>query len=853
MEVKDWERIETLFHAALRLDAEARAAYLEHACPGDEALRAEVESLLTAFRGRENFMEEPAFDLGLKVLFDSKAESLAGKVIGPYQILDRLGEGGMGEVYLAEDTRLGRKVALKFLSSKLVGDNWARRQLVKEAQSVAMLEHPNICAIHGFEEADGHNFIIMQYVEGDTLAALIGGQPLGVAQAISYATQLASAVAEAHAHGIIHRDLKPQNIVVTPAGQVKVLDFGLAKTVQLKHEAGPLTDDTSQVSKTGLVAGTVAYMSPEQLRAERLDFRSDIFSLGAVLYETVSGKRPFARNSHAEIISAILTSRPPPLTCDDGDVVPSELSRIIFKCLEKDKEQRYQSASELLYELRSLHERGELSRRGWRRPALRVAALLLLALLVAALFLVGLRPRKAHTLAVLPIVNVSADPAMDPLSEGLTEDLIDKLSHLSTLRVKAFTAVSGYRGRQQDPLEVGASLRVDAVLAGTLDQQGDLLVLQIRLLDMSDGSQLWGEKYSVQPDQVLDLQEKVSEGVASRLAPEAGENERKFLASRPTQNHEALNEYYQGRNLWEKRTKDNIHEIKAHYERAIQIDASFAKPYAGLADYYMQLNTPAFGNMPAEEVLKKARYMALKAVGLDDSLPEAHTSLGVVKLRFEWNWAEAEKEFTRAIALNPDDAWPHYWYSQLLSITGRPDDAIAQSRQASDLAPFSPAAKLGVCRALYFARQYDPAANCSGEVLADDANNVIAQYILSYVYLKRRAYPDAIKILEKLYAKDKSLAAAPLGFAYGKSGEAGKAAEVLKDVQEMSKPDYSLSQERAIIYTGLGDRDRAFEWLERSHAEHFTTLIFLTTDPIYDDLHPDSRFADLARRLNLTP
>jgi serine/threonine protein kinase/tetratricopeptide (TPR) repeat protein len=852
MRAEDWERIENLFHAALPLGPEAREAYLAGACSGDPALRSEVESLLAARRGREHFMEEPAFDFGLKILAADTAESLAGRLIGPYRIFKQLGKGGMGEVYLAEDTRLGRKVALKFLSAKLTDDNWARRHLVKEAQSVAMLEHPNICAIHGIEEAEGYSFIVMQYAEGDTLADLIRKGLPDIPQAISLAVQIVSAVAEAHAHGIIHRDIKPQNIVVTPAGQVKVLDFGLAKSVQLKRGPGAAADDTSQMSNNGLVVGTVSYMSPEQLRAERLDFRSDIFSLGTVLYEIVSGKKPFGRNSYAEVISAILTSRPEPLARADGEVPPS-LARIIYKCLEKDKEQRYQSASELLYELGCLQRDGESAQHRRWLPGPRAAALLLFVLLAVASALIYLRPPQVRTLAVLPIANAGGSAEMEPLSDGLTEDLINKLSRLSALRVKALTVISGYKGRQVNPLEVGRGLGVDAVLVGTLARQGESLVLQTSLLDTSDGTQLWGDKIVVRPDQILDLQDKVSEKVTSELAPSATEGEKKLLAQRPTRSHDALNEYYQGHNLWERRSKDNIREIMGHYERAITFDASYAKPYAGLADCYVQLNSPAYGSMPAKEALNKARYMAVKAVEIDDSLPEAHTSLGVVKFKFEWNWPEAEKEFKRAIALNPDYAWAHYWYSQLLSATGRPEEAIAQSRTAHDLAPFSPPARHGQCRALYLARQYDSAAACFDGVLAEDRDNVNAQYLLSYVYLKQARYADAIRILESLYAKDRSLAAAPLGFAYGKSGEAGKARKILEDVQEISKSGYLPPQETAIIYIGLGDRDRAFDWLEKSYSEHFTTLIFLTAEPIYEDLRSDRRFADLARRLNLSP
>lgn len=852
MEAKNWEHIENLFHAVLPLDGDARAAYLDRACDGDQALRTEVESLLAAFTERRDLMEDSTFDLGLKVLGRDARPSLCGRLIGPYNILNPLGKGGMGDVYLASDTRLGRKVALKFLSPELANDNWAKRRLVKEAQSVAMLDHPNICPIYGIEEAEGYSFIVMQYLEGETSAALIRRGGLEIPRTVSFAVQIVSAVAEAHSHGIIHRDLKPQNIIVTRGGHLKVLDFGLAKTVSQKRGLGALADDTTQMSRTDQVMGTVSYMSPEQLRAERLDFRSDIFSLGTVLYELVSGKQPFARNSQAEVISAILTSHPEPLPRAGG--VPPDLNRVILKCLEKDKERRFQSASEVLYELNGLQKSLESGSRQWLRFRMRaVIGLLLCVLLFAAAIISYQRLTKVHTLAVLPIVNASADPEMEPLADGLTEDLISKLSRLSRLRVKTLAVVSGYKGQQLNPLEVGRGLRVDAVLAGTIVRQGESKALQISLLDTSDGTQLWGDKYGLQPDQVLDLQEKVAESVALKLMPRVDEGEIILLAKPPTRSPEALKEYYQGRNLWEKRSKENISTIMAHYQRAISLDASYARAYAGLADCYMQLNSPAYGNMSSSEAMNKARYMALKAVEIDDSLPEAHTSLGVVRFKFEWNWPEAEKEFKRAIELKPDYAWARYWYSQFLSVTGRPDEAIAQSHAASDLAPFSTAARNGVCRAYYLARQYPTAEACYGDLLAGDRDNVNVHYLLSYVYLKQARYAEAIRILEGLYAKDKSLAAAPLGFAYGKNGETNKALKVLEDVEEISKSVYLPPQERAIIYIGLGDNNRAFYWLEKSYAEHFSTLNFLTAEPIYEDLRSDPRFADLARRLNLTP
>src|ERR1044071_4749606 len=858
MEAKNWEHIENLFQEALPLGAVERVAYLDRVCSGDEALRAEVESLLAALEGQDDFMQEPAFNFGMKVLSSKTIESLVGKLIGPYKILNPLGKGGMGEVYVAEDMRLGRKVALKLLSASLVDDNWAKRQLVKEAQAAAMLDHPNICAIHGIEEAEGHSFIVMQYVEGDTLADLIRKQPPGVKQAVSFAVQIVSAVTEAHAHGIIHRDIKPHNIVVTASEQVKVLDFGLAKIVQRRGEVSGLVEDSSRISKNGLVVGTVAYMSPEQLRAERLDFRSDVFSMGTVFYEMISGKKPFERDSHAEIISAILTSRPEPLARTSNGI-PSELSRIIFKCLEKDKEQRYQSASEVLYELNSLHKGGEFApRRRWYLGARIAAAFVLFLLLAAALAFAYLHMTRVQTLAVLPIVNASGDPEVEPLSDGLTEDLINKFSRLSQLRVKAFTAVSGYKGQSINPQEIGRTLGVDAVLTGIITRQGETLVLQTSLINTSDGSQLWGEKYDVRTEQVIDVQEQVAAKVASQLGLLVSEGEKKLMAARQTLKPEALDQYYKGRALWEKRSRDNIGQIMAYFEKAIEIDAAYARPYAGLADCYVLLNTVAYGNMPTDVAMAKARYMALKAVEIDPTLPEAHTSLGIYKLKYVRDWQGAEREFKQAIALNPDYAWAHYWYAQLLVITERTDEAIAQSRMASDFAPFSPVARIGRCRVLYLTRQSDKALACADDVLAEYRDNVSAKYLLSYVYLQKGMEANAIRILEELYAGNVLLAAAPLGFAYGKSGKKAEALKVLSALREASMRERGKggnvpAHEEAIIYIGLGDNDEAFARLEESYDEGFVSLIYLTVDSIYDNLRSDARFADLARRLNLTP
>lgn len=846
MQTKVWQQIDDLFNSAVDLEASERLPFLRKSCGGDVALLAEVESLLNAYENRKELMEEPAFELVLKVMSSTQAASMVGLTVGGYRILEPLGKGGMGEVYLADDTRLGRKVALKFLSPEFVGDNWAKRQLVKEAHSVAILDHPNICPVYDLEEHEGYSFIVMQYVEGKTLAEMIRDDTLPGDRVLPLARQIVSAIAEAHVHGIIHRDIKPGNIVITKGGQAKVLDFGLAKHTHPKPTGLDLADSVSHLTQAGVMAGTVAYMSPEQLRAEKLDFRSDIFSLGVVLYEMVEGKRAFARDSQAEVISAILTSQPAPLNPDSLEIPPG-LGRIIFKCLEKQKDRRYQSASELLFELNSPPPGPARTRRLGLRVT--IAALLLLILLTTAFFVFRRRQAPIKTLAILPISSVNADPGTEPLARGLTEDLINKVSQISTLRVKPFTTVSGYEGQQFNPIEVGRGLHVDAVVVSTFVRQGEVRVLQIRLLDTSDGSQLWGENYTLRSDGFLDLLEEVAKKLVLKLGPLPGGET--LPPTRSTQNNAALTEYYGGRNLWDKRTKDNIEQIRGYFEKAISLDPAFAKPYAGLADYYMQLNTPAYGSMPAGEVVGKAKFLAGRAVELDTNLPEAHTSLGLVNLRFEWNLPQAEAEFSRAIALNPGDAWPHYWNSQLLSIKGRFDEAINESNVAKELAPFSPVAKLGVCRTLYFARRYSEAADCAKRIIDENPGDKIANYILCYTYLKRGRYGEALELIEPRYEEDKALWAAPLGFAYGKRREVAKALMVLNDLQQLSKENYSLSQERAIVYTGLGDNDKALEWLEQSYKERFTTLIFVTTEPVYDDLWPDPRFGDLVVRLGL--
>ncbi|HEX8399867.1 MAG TPA: protein kinase [Pyrinomonadaceae bacterium] len=858
METNNWQQIETFFHSALSLSGEERTAYLSQACAEDNSLRCEVESLIAAFEENGEFLDEPAFDLGMKViesdLESDLATSLAGQTIGSYNILSKLGIGGMGEVYLADDTRLNRKVALKFLSKSLLGDKWAKRQLIKEAQAVAMLDHPNVCPVYGIEEIGEHNFIVMQYVEGETLADLVRKRQLTTEQVCSLAKQIASAIEAAHAHGIIHRDIKTGNIMVTASGQAKVLDFGLAKIIEPLHKAENDGENVTQFSQNGLIMGTVSYMSPEQLKAEKLDFRTDIFSFGTVLYELASGEHPFLRKSDAETITAILTDQPASARNFNNKSASSGIYPVVRKCLEKNKEQRFQSASELLLELQNLQDKKTpIVKRRLFFPLLSASLIILLLLSIGVLLYQ--RATAPRTLAVLPFANESGEPSADYISEGMAESLINKISDSSELRVKAFTLVSVYKG-DVDSVKIGQSLNVEAVLTGRIRSQNGQLQLEAKLINTADGTELWSAANSLKESEALNIQNNISESVISKLQSSATNNKSKQLyAANVQENPEAYKYYLKGRYFWKKRDKENIQRAIEAFNQARNIDPNYAPAYAGLADAYVVRSFVPYNPMSANDASELARVYAEKAIKLDDNHCESHTALGVVLHKYEWNWEAAEKEYRRAIELDPDYAQTYYWYSNLLATTGRLDDALTYSLKFKELDPFSSLADVNIGRIYYYSYQYDKAFEQLTETLKNDPNNLNAEYLLGLVYLQKGKYDEALKIFEKLYASDKKmLAAAVLGFTYGKMGRKDEALKVLKDLEEFAqKNDYIPPQERAIIYLGLDDKENAIFWLEKSYQEKSPALTAINVEPLFEDLHSETRFQDIVKRMNLNP
>lgn len=870
MELKHWQHIEALFHEALLIEASARPAYLQAACSGNESLRREVESLISSFESEQGFLAQPALSLGWRLLSGRPQESLAGRVIGQYKILRLLGEGGMGQVYLAEDGKLERLVALKFLAANSGDEEWGRAHLTKEARAVARLEHPNICAVHGIEELEGYRFIVMQYVEGETLASLlVRDEPLAPQRTLNLAEQLVSALSSAHACGIIHRDIKPQNIVVTADGKVKILDFGLAKFVRpLQSAESNGGGDPDRSSHFGFVIGTIAYMSPEQTDGQTLDCQSDIFSFGIVLFEMLSGHNPFRRETEKETLAAIRENDPPPLCLLPHAPVEaaSVLERIARKCLEKERGRRYQTTDELLQDLHGLRARleGQVSRRRnlspERRRRLRLYALsgfaLILLLGVAAGFFY-LRLSRVHTLAIF---NVAAEQRAGSgefdLGEGLSRGLSYRLSRLSRVQVKTPREVSVGEKQNVEFARLGRELGVEVVLVNKSTKRDDALFLHASLLRASDGARLWEQEFPMSAADLTTLSVGVMQQVAARLHLWLSDGDQALLTKRQTENPAALELYMRGQYYLSKRGEENLKTAIRFFEQAVDRDPIFAQAHAGLAEAYALRTTVAYGQESRQEMVNMARAAAKQALKIDGTLSEAHTALGIMQMRDEWNWKESERSFRQAIELNPDFAPAHFWYSLLLMTLGRNDAAIAESETARTLEPFSPSTLMNVGRAFFYARRYDKAAAAFAAMLEKDQRDQKALYMSGLVYLAQGMYAEGSKTLERLYSVNPLFAAAPLGYAYGKMNRRAEAFTVLDKLEELSQKEKDKpvpAQEKAIIYIGLNDKDKAFKYLEQAYAERFSSLISLTTDPLFADLRPDSRFADLARRLNLQP
>jgi serine/threonine-protein kinase len=799
--------------------------------------------------------------------------------IARYRVGRLIGAGGMGEVYLAEDEVLRRKVALKLLPLRFTQDAERVRRFQREARAASALNHPNILTIYEVGQAGEIHYIATEYIEGETLRDRMASRRLTLEEVIDIASGVAGALAAAHDAGIVHRDIKPENIMLRPDGYVKVLDFGLAK---LSDGETALHDSAS-----GAVMGTLLYISPEQARGQQPDARSDLYSLGAVMYEMLTGRPPAKGDNFLDLAVSIANDQPAPPSVMAG-AIPPELDRIILKALEKERDARYPSARQLLSDLQTLRKELEFENKlstidSYRstpafadqptapmlfprttssvpslakrlRPGKIVMAIALLIAAVAVPLIVAMRrgafDRRIDSVAVLPFANPSGNPNDDYLSDGISDSIIDSLSQLPDLQVVARSTVNRYKGKNVDPLQVARELHVRGVVTGQLIRRGDTIVVRTALTDVGKGTQIWGQQFDRRLSDVLALQKELSEEISRQLRSRLSGEEKERLARRSADNSEAFQAYMKGR-YFASRFNDEAAIRKGidFYNQAIERDPTYALAYVGIAQAYYQLSNLF---MPPKEAMPRVRQAAEKALSLDDSLPEAHSSLALALVWFDWKFAAGEKEFQRAVELNPNDADSHRQYGDYLVATGQFDRGIAEKRTAERLDPLSLNASWDVGRALYYAGRYDEAVEQAKRTLELDPRFPYGYYLQGQVATLRGNKTEAVAMLQKAMelAGRTQLLIATWGFANARIGNVEEARKAMRELNTPSAK-YRLPLFLARIHAALGENDDAFRYLGQVFEDRSESIVWLKVDPTFETLHADPRFAALVKRIGM--
>jgi serine/threonine protein kinase/TolB-like protein/Flp pilus assembly protein TadD len=898
-----WQKVDRIFKSVLGRPAAERAALLDAACEGDVSLRREVESLIE-HDTEGSFMEQPALEDATRLLAADQNDSLTGQSVGAYKILEKVGAGGMGVVYRALDAKLNRHVALKLLPTHFTKDEDRLRRFEREARHASALNHPNILTIYDIGSEGGVHFIATEFIEGETLRERLARGHLPPGEALNIAAQVAEALDVAHEAKIVHRDVKPENIMIRRRdGYVKVLDFGLAKLAEGSHAKQDCDPDAAtelQVhTEAGVVVGTPSYMSPEQTRGQKVDGRTDVWSLGCVLYEMTMGGRPFGGETAEDMRASILRDEPRPFSPD----TPEGLRKIVERALRKNRDERYQTIAEMLEDLRGSgrpHESvaGEqrrstpLEREGEhagaatrdategvttareteaqttsltsqlltgtlkRHKALAATLALFVVLAVAAVVYFGAGwfdadDKTVNSLAVLPFVNVGGNPDTEYFSDGITESIINSLSQLSGLKVMSRNSVFRYKGRETDAEAAARDLNVRAVLTGRVVQRGDALSISVELMDARDNSHLWGAQYNRKLTDIFAVQEEIAKEISEKLRLRLSGEEQKLLTKRYTNNTEAYQLYLKCTYYWNKFTPEAERTAIDYCTQAIAKDPNFALPYAGVVHgYQVSANN---GWMRPHDAYPKAKAAMAKGLEVDPNNASLLTAAASTAMFYDWDWAAAERGFKRANEIEPNYWHHHELYAYLLTVLARPDEAIKEAQRAQEIDPLSLIANASAGEVLYRARQYDRSIEQARKALELDPGFAVGHMELARCFVEQGKYEESIAAYKQavsLMGRTSQLVG-ELGYTYAVSGKRADALKMLDELKEMSARQYVSPLYFAFVHIGLGDKEQAFVHLEQAYQERSTWLMWIKVDPRFDPLRSEPRFAELLRRMNL--